>query len=378
MASALGERAANWSEEKKTQEKDKKLPAKPPPMHPTTTANAKTTHRVPPPLPKRSEGRERHTTSPTARKPVPNLNDSPVPSGTATPDSDEPKPQPPLSPTFLPLPESRPATPVVSPPSRTGSPAPAPGGAAPPPLPRRAAARGQRPMSAVGADALASSRPSTPASVPVPSPAHAPVAETAVETTEGEAKAKEGAVVADILVADSETAASKTEPISEPVAQSETRDEPTPSLEGAKAGSDGTSVPVVNGDEVGTGEKSTSAEVNGVPLSGLQDPGGKELDGGGGEAGTGGVREAGSGVDGEVKGKEEKDVVSGDQIENLVNGVETESTEKEGEEIAKREDKEEAEDKEVYVGDATWEERTWKELVRLREEMYWARIGGLR
>jgi hypothetical protein len=71
-------------------------------------------------------------------------------------------------------------------------------------------------------------------------------------------------------------------------------------------------------------------------------------------------------------------VVSGDQIENLVNGVETESTEKEGEEIAKREDKEEAEDKEVYVGDATWEERTWKELVRLREEMYWARIGGLR
>ena len=204
------------------------------------------------------------------------------------------------------------------------------------------------------------------------------MAETAVEATEGEAKAKEGAVVADILVADSETAASKTEPISEPVAQSETRDEPTPSLEGAKAGSDGTSVPVVNGDEVGTGEKSTSAEVNGVPLSGLQDPGGKELDGGGGEAGTGGVREAGSGVDGEVKGKEEKDVVSGDQIENLVNGVETESTEKEGEEIAKREDKEEAEDKEVYVGDATWEERTWKELVRLREEMYWARIGGLR
>ena len=24
---------------------------------------------------------------------------------------------------------------------------------------------------------------------------------------------------------------------------------------------------------------------------------------------------------------------------------------------------------EVYVGDATWEERTWKELVRLREDM---------
>ena len=32
----------------------------------------------------------------------------------------------------------------------------------------------------------------------------------------------------------------------------------------------------------------------------------------------------------------------------------------------------------MYVGNSTWEERTWKELVRLREEMFWARIGGLR
>jgi len=32
----------------------------------------------------------------------------------------------------------------------------------------------------------------------------------------------------------------------------------------------------------------------------------------------------------------------------------------------------------VYVGDATWEERTWKKLVGLREEMYWgARVSGL-
>ena len=38
----------------------------------------------------------------------------------------------------------------------------------------------------------------------------------------------------------------------------------------------------------------------------------------------------------------------------------------------------EGEHQEVYVGDATWEERTWKELVRLREDMFWARIGGLR
>ncbi|KAG6860556.1 hypothetical protein C0995_009838 [Termitomyces sp. Mi166 len=31
-----------------------------------------------------------------------------------------------------------------------------------------------------------------------------------------------------------------------------------------------------------------------------------------------------------------------------------------------------------YVGDATWEERTWKEVIRLKEAMFWARIGGLK
>jgi hypothetical protein len=31
-----------------------------------------------------------------------------------------------------------------------------------------------------------------------------------------------------------------------------------------------------------------------------------------------------------------------------------------------------------YVGDGTWEEKTWKELVRLREDMFWARVGGFR
>lgn len=35
-------------------------------------------------------------------------------------------------------------------------------------------------------------------------------------------------------------------------------------------------------------------------------------------------------------------------------------------------------DGEAYIGDATWEERTWKEVVRLKEEMFWARIGGLK
>lgn len=34
-------------------------------------------------------------------------------------------------------------------------------------------------------------------------------------------------------------------------------------------------------------------------------------------------------------------------------------------------------DGEGYVGDATWEDRTWREVVRLKEEMFWARIGGV-
>ncbi|KAF6745016.1 hypothetical protein DFP72DRAFT_1018276 [Ephemerocybe angulata] len=34
--------------------------------------------------------------------------------------------------------------------------------------------------------------------------------------------------------------------------------------------------------------------------------------------------------------------------------------------------------KESYIGDATWEERTWKELARLKEDMFWARIGARR
>jgi len=35
-------------------------------------------------------------------------------------------------------------------------------------------------------------------------------------------------------------------------------------------------------------------------------------------------------------------------------------------------------DSEAYVADTTWGEGTWKELVKLKEDMFWARIGGLR
>ncbi|KIK91809.1 hypothetical protein PAXRUDRAFT_148685 [Paxillus rubicundulus Ve08.2h10] len=35
-------------------------------------------------------------------------------------------------------------------------------------------------------------------------------------------------------------------------------------------------------------------------------------------------------------------------------------------------------DGEGFASDVTWEERTWKEVVKLKEEMFWARIGGVR
>ncbi|KAI0828610.1 hypothetical protein BC628DRAFT_1316486 [Trametes gibbosa] len=77
--------------------------------------------------------------------------------------------------------------------------------------------------------------------------------------------------------------------------------------------------------------------------------------------------------------------------EPLVNGdnisVESHST-SEHQLIAEKEDTkvpdatpdekpEEKVDEGQYVGDATWEERTYKELVRLREEMFWARVGAV-
>jgi Rab guanine nucleotide exchange factor SEC2 len=35
-------------------------------------------------------------------------------------------------------------------------------------------------------------------------------------------------------------------------------------------------------------------------------------------------------------------------------------------------------DTRMYVGTSTWEERTWRELIKLREDMFWARAGGVR
>ena len=80
----------------------------------------------------------------------------------------------------------------------------------------------------------------------------------------------------------------------------------------------------------------------------------------------------------------EKAVVNGVLTEEPihVNGVQEEGEVVDAEEARLEEEeqtkKEEEKTRVTYVGDATWEEKTWKEIVRLREDMFWARMGGVR
>ncbi|KAJ7439685.1 hypothetical protein FB451DRAFT_1445661 [Mycena latifolia] len=189
MASKLGERAVSWSgegskEKEKEKEKDKKVEEKglptPPPIHPTISAPSRSSTPAPP-LPKRSEGRRQVPPPPPPEAPAPPLelpNPHPepaVPAPTPAPAPDLPNPHPePAVPApvhalkaddvkrkrfsahQVPLPDSRPGTPAMSPvdaphpaaaPNDAAHTAPTPTpGAVPPPLPRRAAARAVRPV----------------------------------------------------------------------------------------------------------------------------------------------------------------------------------------------------------------------------------------
>ena len=80
----------------------------------------------------------------------------------------------------------------------------------------------------------------------------------------------------------------------------------------------------------------------------------------------------------------EKAVVNGVLTEEPihVNGVQEEGEVVDAEEARLEEEEQTKKEEEktgvTYVGDATWEEKTWKEIVRLREDMFWARMGGVR
>ncbi|KAK0203641.1 hypothetical protein DFS33DRAFT_818607 [Desarmillaria ectypa] len=356
MASALGERATSWSgddkEKKKLQvqkEKEKKpdltweqnqakamaqnenLRGKfaPPPIHPSLSTALKNPPivvpaPVPPPLPRRND-----------RRPVP-----PPPPTAAAQEAEPPisgnRPQ---TPTRVPLPDSRPATPASP--------------AAPPPLPRRAAARGVR--------HLPGSRPGTP------KPEGVSTEKAEEDEKEKEKKAQDNDREKEESDA-KEDENSKTEarnegenvekevehfaaeersptpevPTTEPSEKSgpepgvvEAEEKP-PTPEGAKE----TKLSSSEGNESDTPSSPTPSHVNGrVDL-----------------------------------GDRNVQPASNDENEKFESPVESVPESDNGKEESDDED----ENKEAYISDTTWEERTWKELVRIKEDMFWARVGGLR
>ncbi|KAJ6557912.1 hypothetical protein B0H19DRAFT_1070509 [Mycena capillaripes] len=353
MASKLGERAASWSGDNREKEKkveEKTLPT-PPPMHPTISAPSRSTTPAPP-LPKRSEGRNR---VPAPAPPAQDEQPAPAPVDLPNPHSEPalpnphpepalPNPHPEPAPTpaapaavealkageakkkrfsahQVPLPDSRPQTPIEAstpavasatdaPPTPT---TPAPSAGAPPPIPRRAAAR----------------RPVPP---PPPPETHAPAAEN---------PAPADPVVSEATVVPEESKAEKTVDAEVAVAKAEET-----KVDGDVPAAAETNAAVA---DTATAEKAPEPETKAEEVK----------------------------VEGEAEVPRVDSPVPAELTKRDVEKEKDPFLDEESEE--KGEDKkDEEDDHEAYVGDVTWEERTWKELVRLREDMYWARIGGVR
>ncbi|KAF7316092.1 Sec2p domain-containing protein [Mycena indigotica] len=320
MASKLGERAASWSADAK----EKKSDPVPPPMNSASPKPATTA----PPLPRRNEGRTRRGTVSLGSGGPPTLPPRDVPPAVVEePKGEEPKAtatiieeettpvtvesetkaeapaisalkteavQKRLSAHQVPLPDSRPGTPIDT--TAVG---------APPPIPRRAAGRRPVPPPPGTVNGDVTPRAESPAPAPTatspPASPPSPVMLTAPSTPKEEAPAPvltlgetpEQAKVDDVVPQTENTAV-----------EGSLQENNKPSAEIPRVDSP-TNVP----------EVPPKAEGNGH-------------------------------VQEEPKAEEEQHAVDGDG--------------------------------EVYIGDVTWEERTWKELIRLREDMFWARVGGIR
>ncbi|KAI0918780.1 hypothetical protein AcW1_009492 [Taiwanofungus camphoratus] len=408
-------------------EKEKPLPRDPskryplpPPIHPSLSAPARTAS-APPPLPKRSRGRDAQLK--TIVLPVEHAEGD----GVAAPPLerqestdqyltpiDEPSsltPPRPSSPSTVPLPDSSPSTPEpktasasasdesqristdiptsdVHPmpslasvddetvtPSRGASPVP-------PPLPRRAAAR-PRPVSVVAP------------------PPEQPSAEGAASTSDN--KEDEGAAAANNEASENKLDEA-TAPAPEehpPAPESENTESAEPTEQVQANGEDGEEASHSEGEraaEAHAAEEAADSEPAPEPSeeSPEEQPASEEPR----EASPGEeqAEEAVAGDDvadasGAAVGHEGSPEPSDDaapssvalSTNGVVDGIEGQSIR--SRDYGERADADAAksvsefsaeEDAGLYVGDATWEERTWKELVRLREEMFWARIGGVR
>ncbi|THV00716.1 hypothetical protein K435DRAFT_854495 [Dendrothele bispora CBS 962.96] len=394
MATALGERAASWSESDKEKGKkpllsdsksqpptpEKKLPTtptpRPPPMHPAVAAASTPAPApassipeppvgataTPPPLPRRNEGRNRPTpTTPTAKA----VNGDSIFSSP----TDDAKP---ASPTHVPLPESRPATPstpVGTVPSRTASPAPG----APPPLPRRAAGRAPRPTSVLApkVESLVGEKTSQEGEALTPAPESPEVAKESVapvsiaETTSGEAVSNNEESPAAGVAEDDSKKDENGNTVPAPSSEGTDAAQPKPEENATEATKSEEPESIANVEQppqeqaAETESKGAAAlvfdagEDHGIPdvtkdETNLEQPNEEES-----------------------KKLEAAEVVSngtdGD-LHHEINGF-----------VEQEKDKEkDKETSEVYIGDATWEERTWKEVIRLKEVMFWARVGGIR
>ncbi|KAF8636937.1 hypothetical protein AX17_003188 [Amanita inopinata Kibby_2008] len=397
-------------------------PAKPDPASLSNQAEAQPSLQVPPPLPRRNEGR-RIVKSPspappsdTATATVPSLSD-PVSSSESAitavhPSNEEPsqagsvpnatQPSSPLIPSRapthkrissilperIPLPESRPGTPSNAGPSRTTSPAPISTSGTPPPLPRRAAARGSR-LFNTGEPGMGS-RPGTPPVVSVSPPPVAPVhesvpvppAEAETETGTSPVGAKDPGESPSETTATPDTEAQAKEEGSVDHQLSEEFQSAT-SSPGAMtpAGTEGTDA---NGAQeatalAGKAEETPAPSAEAI-VSSLESKEASSEIGNGSQEPEESVSSNksvfGSSTGGSPGSDSSSNGIQDEKSTVVFQGPGSEAEAKNEEEDKEQEGRED--EKEVYVGEATWEERTWKELVRLREDMFWARIGALR
>ena len=371
MASALSERAASWSEGDKERTKDNKVLPPPPPFHPSTKKNPSA---APPPLPKRSEGRGKNLPpdpapvvisvplSPVAIGTIkvnePLVDDTQItdenpglgapristPTTTST-ESDGGKfstpseeltsfpnqasnSNPPEDSSDPPGPgkvvESPPQTPTLPTSNSTLHQATRTASPAPPPLPRRAAARSQGAI------------PSTSLSeVQVPA-------------------------VSGPIELDSSTSAVEVHPVEVKTPASEPAAQPDTPKEGNSQSVPGPSDP--------NAPESSSPEGNGEVMEPQNVVNGNR----GNETSD---EQSGSGPASSTSSTPAPDP---EKAMVPVNGAAADSSGKFDVNGKHQDGNIDAGSEEVYIGDATWEERTWKELVKLREDLFWARIGCLR
>ncbi|KII87856.1 hypothetical protein PLICRDRAFT_141867 [Plicaturopsis crispa FD-325 SS-3] len=421
MATALGERASSWTGEgdKKDRERsssnegrvavdEKKLPLAPPPIHPTQQPKTGPVHSVPPPLPKRSETRGRTVSTARAESPAltsasPELKGNDEEKATSEQLPAEPKPSAPTTdatsskaapenetnglyesssdelPTTTNNVAPEPAaakssasldsdghqndsfttpTEEINEPNFSSSP-PQPSSANANPispsavaLPESTANTPTAPSSFAEQQAAPPASQPTEASTPAPAPSVIDVKDVPSRTSSpappplprrAAARARRGSVAAPSPQPAKTPLVQVAAEASSPAIREEEEEESAPSHKEESAPSHKEeSAPLQK-------EEDTPAAVVPTPINGdHENDDSKTISNGATVPAENGVSAA-----------------------PLLNGTseETGSTpETNGKDVSDQ----------VYVGHATWEERTWKELVNLREELFWARIGGLR